>query len=380
VHGVPPLSDEHHHYVQIAFFLDGSSKVISPLTTLPTYHALLAGLGWLFGASSLHAMRTFSLLFSALLLAVVWRIAGRSAPGEAEMRSLQVLFLPILYPLLFLVYTDVLSLLCVCAAVLLTLRREYLVAGLVATAAVAVRQTNVIWLAMLWGMAALDLWIGVDTPSCRSARSAVQRTWTFALGAIAFVAFVVWNGGVALGDRAMHPSFGLHLENVFFMLLLFFLLFLPLCLARSREAYALLRHPPVALAALLGGVLFFTTFQADHPYNGARYASFLHNRILLGLSATPLARLLFLAASLVAALTVAVTPLSRRSFYLLYPATLASLLPVWHVEPRYDLVPFTLFILFRRRLAAGIEGASLAWFVALSAYLLYGTVRGRFFL
>jgi alpha-1,2-glucosyltransferase len=378
VRGAPLLSDETHHYSQISVFLEGGSRVIDSLTMFPTYHALLAGFARLLGASTLDAMRALSTLLSALLLIVTWRIARYTAPEEVERRTLQVLFMPLLFPLLFLVYTDVLSLLCVCAAVLLTLRRSFLAAGLLAAAAVAVRQSNVVWLGMLWGMCVIEL--GGAVPSWRLARRVLRETWTFGLGAAGFVAFVVWNGGVALGDSEMHPSFGLHTENVYFMLLLFFVFFLPLCLLRSPEAYALLRRPWVVLAAGLGVLVFFVTFEADHPYNQMTYAWFLHNRILHALSASPIAKVLFVAAALLAALAVAATPLTRGSQYLLYPATVASLLPFWHVEQRYYLIPFVLFILFRRSVDAWVDRVTLAVYIAASVILLHGITSSRFFL
>jgi DIE2/ALG10 family len=87
----------------------------------------------------------------------------------------------------------------------------------------------------------------------------------------------------------------------------------------------------------------------------------------------------FVAAAAMSALTVASVRLGRPAFLALYPAALASLLPVWLVEPRYYLVPFALFQVFRAPFDQRIEWILLAFWAASSAYLLAGIVSGRFF-
>jgi alpha-1,2-glucosyltransferase len=377
VHGLPPLSDEVHHYRQIQMFLNGRWAVVDSLTTLPTYHALLAGLAHVIGASSLDALRLLTLLASAGAIAVVREIARTVSPQDADLRTLQVLFLPILFPMLFLVYTDVLSLFSVGAAVLACLRRSFLVAGFLATAAVAVRQSNVVWLAMVWGMCALE--IGGADVSWRFARRLLAATWSFGLGALGLAAFVLWNGGVALGDRGMHPSFTVHFENVYFVLVLFFLLYVPVCLERAEAAFALLRRPWVLAGVSLLLLLFLFAYEIDHPYNQPAYDGFVHNRLLHALDATPAARAVFVAAAAMSALSLATVPLRRSSFLAFYPAAVVSLLPVWLVEQRYYLVPFALFQVFRAPFGARIEWILLAFWAGSSVYLLAGIVRGWFF-
>lgn len=377
VRGLPPLSDEVHHYRQIQTFLHGRWAVVGSLTTFPTYHALLAGLAHALGVSSLDALRLLSLLASAGAIAVLRGVARSVSPRHADLRALQVLFLPILFPMLFLVYTDVFSLLCVGAAVLACLRRAFLAAGLLATAAVAVRQSNVVWLVMVWAMCALE--IGGARVSWRFARRLLAATWSFGLGALGLAAFVLWNGGVALGDPAAHPSFVVRVENVYFMLVVFALLYVPVCLQRAEAAFSLLRRPAALAGISLLLLLFLFAYEIDHPYNQPVYDGFVHNRFLHALGATPAARAVFVAAAAMSALTVASVRLGRPAFLALYPAALASLLPVWLVEPRYYLVPFALFQVFRAPFDRRIEWILLAFWAASSAYLLAGIVSGRFF-
>jgi hypothetical protein len=105
----------------------------------------------------------------------------------------------------------------------------------------------------------------------------------------------------------------------------------------------------------------------------------VHNRLLHAFAATPAARAVFVAAAAMSALTLATVPLRRASFLVLYPAAVASLLPVWLVEQRYYLVPFALFQVFRGPFDARIEWILLAFWAGSSAYLLAGAVSGGFF-
>jgi len=375
--GVPALADETHHLRQIRTLLEGRFERLDSLTTLPTYHALVAALARALGASSLDDLRLVTLLFSVATV-VVFREAARAvAPRDADARALGLALLPILFPFLFLLYTDVLALLCVGASVLACLRGAFLAAGLAATAAVAVRQSHAVWLVMVWAMCAFEM--GGAALSWRFARRFLAATWTFAAGALGFAAFVVWNGGVALGDRAMHPSAGVHVENAYFALALFFLLHVPVCIARADAALGRLRSPWAVAGVALLALLYLVAYDVDHPYNQPVYHGFLHNRLLHAFEATPAARAVFVAAAGFSALLLAALPLGRPSFALLYPAALASLLPVWMVEPRYALVPLALFQVFRAPFGARIEGLLLALWAAASAYLLAGAVSGRLF-
>jgi carbon starvation protein CstA len=177
----------------------------------------------------------------------------------------------------------------------------------------------------------------------------------------------------------MHPTGSVHVENVYFMLVLFLLLHVPVFLQRADRAFGLLRRTSglAGVALLVAG--FLLAYEIDHPYNDPRYAGFVHNRLLHAFDATPVARAVFVAAAAMSALTLATVGLQRPSFRLLAPAAVASLLPVWLVEPRYYLVPFALFLVFRVPLDARVEWSLALLWAGCSAFLLEGMVSGRFF-
>jgi alpha-1,2-glucosyltransferase len=394
------LADETVHFPQIRSFLeafpDGPWTLDPRLTTFPTYHALVAAVLALTGTSSLTAARTVDLAISAALLAVfaaaVLRIHGRRT--IAARRMAQLAFLPILFPFFFLVYTDVLSLLLVLLGVLLADRPRPVLAPLAAWAAVLVRQTNVVWAVWiaLVHLRAVDR--NVSAPP-----DAADRRWRllgpaapYALLAAATVGFVLWHGGLALGDPAAHPPGALHAANVDFFLLVLLVCFLPLHLpALKRVAGSLsaaLRRRPwrerlvlslLALAALAAGFLLFTwSFEVSHPYN--RFLGSLRNRALDFFTHGELGTLTLFTADVVALLALVGTRLTRPLAYALYPLSAAFLAAHWLVEQRYDFIPLALWLLYREEAPPWAERLQLVWGIALTAFLHLGVVNRWFFL
>lgn len=375
--GAEPLSDERHHLAAIERLRGGDFRRVSAITTFPTYHALVAGLAAGLGVSGVDGIRLISTGLSLGLAIAVLLLARELRSAHARLRALQVLFLPVLFPFLFLVYTDVAALLCVCGALLACLRGRLLAAGLIASAGVAFRQDQVVWLGLVWLLCILQR--GEAVRDLRSALRALGATWTFGLGALGLAGFVAWNGGVALGDRAMHPG-GLHLGNHYFLLFAFYVCMLPLCVHRSPDAMLLPRVHPWRSAALVAAPIYLAAvFEPDHPYNQLTYGWFVHNRLVQDFAATWGSRLLSLAVSAVAVFTLAVTPLRRPAFLLLYPASALFLLPFWMIEPRYSMAPLALFLLLREDGPRWLELTLTAWLALLAGLLFRGVVAGAFF-
>src|SRR5512141_427243 len=103
--------DETYHYAQIQLFLRGDFRVLSQyLTTLPGYHAAVAAGLWLTGSDSLGAARAINALFGLAAAAGFHSLRRSLWPDTEALATAQFLALPILTPLFFLVYTDVLAL------------------------------------------------------------------------------------------------------------------------------------------------------------------------------------------------------------------------------------------------------------------------------
>jgi alpha-1,2-glucosyltransferase len=79
-------------------------------------------------------------------------------------------------------------------------------------------------------------------------------------------------------------------------------------------------------------------------------------------------------------MSLSVTTLRNKSYYLLYPFTVLFLVPSWLIEQRYYIVPFSLFILFKNEKSRLVEYSTIAMYIVTSALLFYGIQKGLFFL
>jgi len=124
-------------------------------------------------------------------------------------------------------------------------------------------------------------------------------------------------------------------------------------------------------------LLYFFFFKADHPYN--HMGRFFRNWLLWKMLESPLSKCLHFLPIGYAILSLCVTPLSRRSFYLLYPFTLLFLAPLPVIEIRYCFVPFALFILFKGPDSERITLFSLASYLVPIAVIIYSMKMEMFF-
>jgi alpha-1,2-glucosyltransferase len=329
---------------------------------------------WLTGHSEKESIRLFVLLVSGATILTFRSLVKSFAPQASTVRTLQFALFPLLFPFWFLIYTDVLGLLLLLLAVLALTRERFHVTGILATLSVAVRQTYVVWLALL----------GVWTAVVNSAGPLRQLAWrgmSFGIAAALFLLFVMANDGVAIGDRDSHPEMELHTENLLFMLVCFFLMFLPLIVSRLPQIARL--HPAVLMGVALSSVLlFFGTFRVDHPYNHNDITEdvFLRNTVLQAMTSSTLARVATSVAIALAALSLCVIRLRQPVHYLIYPFAALSVMPVWLIEQRYYLPAFALFMLFRESSSPGVERAMVIVNGLVAIYLFEGVVRGVFFL
>ncbi len=307
------FGDEGYHHSQIQTFMGGEAKMHPALTTIPGFHALLAGPAAFINSDQLWLLRSFNILISIASIWVCFAIAKKleEDADRTLAKTIQYVFLPILFPFFILLYTDVLSLLLVLAAVLGMMHRRYALGTIAGLLSVCVRQNNIMWFGFLFF---LWLWHEATTISTyyRGSGRNLLRFFSmlyqhilrrkeslltlamFIIGAVLFAAFIWWNGGIAIGDKSSHPFPTFHLGNIYFLLFLTGFILLPLhvgnlsLIVKRKQGNGILL---LALTAIF--VIFMLTFANDHGYNQGLDSAFLRNRILTYANANDLRRALF---------------------------------------------------------------------------------------
>jgi alpha-1,2-glucosyltransferase len=121
-------------------------------------------------------------------------------------------------------------------------------------------------------------------------------------------------------------------------------------------------------------------FKNDHPYNNIATYYFIRNFILVAFTKSNALKALFFLPMLYTFLSLIVTPLSRKSWYLFYAITILFLLPSWLIEQRYYIIPFALFMLFRKDQSPFFERITVAYYIGILCFLLPLIVSLKIFL
>src|SRR5262249_22230998 len=153
-----PLVDEWAHYGQILAFVHGNYGSSEVLTMVPGYHLVVTGVARIAHDSSLGLARLVTMAFALLAIPAFVGIRRRVAPDHDPLApTLAFAFFPIYFPFCFLVYTDVPSVCLVLWALERSLARRDVTAGALGLASMLVRQTNVVWVAFLAMLRAIEI-------------------------------------------------------------------------------------------------------------------------------------------------------------------------------------------------------------------------------
>lgn len=398
-HGI--LNDEVFHHGQIIRYLNGDFTRVGELTMITGYHAVIAAFAWLAGSQELSVFRLISTVISLFSVFAVYGILVRRDPEASILRTAQYVFLSILFPFFFVLYTDASSLAFLLFSWFLLERRQWVLAGIFSIVAILMRQHNVVWVFFLFlhipSVSVLlhpfgELILHPLTRFLQSVsvlrrslatswRTIVRQSWVFCIAFLLFVGFLLMNGGVAIGDAEHHPFPSLFIGNILFSLFLSFFLFLPLHLAQMDRIYRLIRRHPFAslflLTAIIIAVIFF---QNDHQYNQQQFSFFLRNKLLIYLSSNWWRKILFAIPIVCAAFSHCAMRWRQPQSVFLLPLAVLYLSQSWLIEQRYYFIPFAFFLLLREREKNETEYAQLLLSVLLTIFLYDGIVNVKFFL
>jgi hypothetical protein len=388
-----PAADERDHLAVIHQFASGDWHHPEALAMFPAYHAILAFPARILGGGTAWIRATGLLDAIVILVVVGWAAARTRRPGRGHV-LLQVLWLPVLFPFVPLIYTDPAAATWVFLAFALQLTRRPVPAAVALAVACLLRQSNVIWVAFfaLWALHDAALQPGgfrfgprPPRPPFRGlgalARETLSRAWPY-LAVVAAVAAVMLTLGEAVpkSQNVVGPSF--NPAQIFAFGLGAGVIWLPVWVDEWRGGLGELRAWPrgrlvlAAAGVLVLVVLLASFYRNPDPRNQHFY--YLRNRALVLLQYHEAARL---AASAFMVLTaLAALRLTRRHpapwlLAALWLGSTAFLSIHSTVDPRYAIVPMGLLAFFVVP-ARGREPMQAIWILAWSLIAAAGTAAG----
>lgn len=248
-----PYMDEVFHVPQAQQYCSHNLSHWDPMiTTLPGLYlsSLLWAepLSWLMRttpSSLCHtaALRTQNLVLLVLLFFLLyWFLRKLHAPRSGSQQSFEFLLsalnlttFPLLFFFGFLYYTDIGATLMVLLGYVLSTRRHHWGAATALAIGVCFRQTSIVWVVFVAGTTGLQIiepqfcteQMCVHSRSVFTYLTALLKTffsnipsllaelWPYAAVVSGFLAFVVWNGSIVVGDKSHHQA-SFHLPQVLY--------------------------------------------------------------------------------------------------------------------------------------------------------------------
>ena len=381
------MMDEHYHYNQIRRFMQGNFTLDPLLPMVPGYHFAVSSIGKTLNIQNISYydaipfVRGISFILGLLSIFFFYLCARILTPNEGVLRTIQYSFFPLLFPFFPLLYTDMFSLAVIFLAFWLFLMRRYLLSAIIGALSILVRQNNIFWVGFF---VATEIFSELLTnKSTRLPREKIIRTirrlWPYILVPVAIGGFLIVNGRLSMGENTMVRLSFFHFNNLFLILFLFFFFFAPDILARGKQYLVFVKNKWIFLIPV---IFLFIPFQVffvnNHPLNQGTF--FLHNLLMATFTSTILLKLIFFIIMVLSLIYLFKVRLIDRQYILLYPFTFAFLLPIWFVEQRYYMIPFSFFLLLRKHGSKRAETATVVLYIAASLYLFWGISHWRFFI
>jgi alpha-1,2-glucosyltransferase len=366
---------------QVWKFFSGSFQILQATTMLPTYHLVLALIERAVGHHDIQLLRLINLLGSLMLPALIWLLVSDDSQRDPGRRAIQWFYMPLIFPFLFLVYTDLWSLVALLAMMHFVLRERYLLAALAALAATLLRQDMIAWVCVAWVliMASSTSAFASRREAQRSIVVALAQGWPLVLILIAFAFFLLWNGGIAVGDRS-HHEIAFNVTNVACFLLCAWLVFLPQNVEALPRIWRLLRRSICITLVIVGFAIYMATFANEHEFNSAKLRFYLHNEVLHWLTDYKWIRAAAFLPMAWMVLTACVTPLAQPRLHILYLAAPLSIGLHPMIDERYYLPALTLFQVWRPAMPERWENLTVAINLLITPLTMWGIVSERFFL
>ncbi|XP_058059029.1 putative Dol-P-Glc:Glc(2)Man(9)GlcNAc(2)-PP-Dol alpha-1,2-glucosyltransferase [Anopheles bellator] len=357
--------DEEFHLRQGVHYCQGRFQVWDPkITTFPGLYLASAVVLNQLQFCTVYSLRLISLIASIVNTVLMYKIRknfiNQKTNPDLLLETASLSLLPPLYFFAHLYYTDVLSVTVVLLLLLASERRQHTLAAFWGLCAVLMRQTNIVWVGFVCGSRAIDLLLSrgnLQQTLLSPYRlknliaDVVDKFWAYITVMASFLAFLVLNGSIVIGDKTAHEA-AIHLPQLFYFAMFFAMFSSSLVLpALSTTLKTVLRWWHVTLIAclLVGAIVHFNTIV--HPYllaDNRHYTFYLWNRFY---GRWWYARFLPVPLYVIAGLLVWKTSTQHQSSgFVIFSvaAVIASLALQKLLEVRYFLLPFLVLRLLRK--------------------------------
>ncbi|XP_013408858.1 putative Dol-P-Glc:Glc(2)Man(9)GlcNAc(2)-PP-Dol alpha-1,2-glucosyltransferase [Lingula anatina] len=392
-----PYMDEQFHIGQVIKYCEGNFYEWDPkITTFPGLYLISLGVlkpvGWLMGwdedtTCSVLNLRAINIMFSIgnfyLFLALIRKIHGKDKNYQdtvAVVTAVVLSLFPVMYFFTFLYYTDPGSTFFTLLMYLLSLHDNHKVAAMMGLVAILFRQTNVIWVAFVAGVKFGDLVVRYVGPEKRDIpkeaigsmdfliysvyllfvglkdrtkefqqllSSFLSSTWSYILLFVGFAAFIVFNGGIVVGDRSAHVAV-LNFPQLFYFSCVTFIFAFPHMLTLFKAFHFvdfLFRRPVLFFMCYLISCVLAMYFTYEHPYllaDNRHYTFYIWRRIYL---LHPYMRYILIPAYIYCYWAIHENLQNRHVWWkLTYAVALfLSTVPQQLMEFRYFIIPYLLF-------------------------------------
>ncbi|KAM9312941.1 dol-P-Glc:Glc(2)Man(9)GlcNAc(2)-PP-Dol alpha-1,2-glucosyltransferase [Gastrophryne carolinensis] len=386
-----PYMDEVFHIPQAQHYCQGHFNQWDPMiTTLPGLYLTSVGIvkpaAWLLGWSenvvcSTGMLRFINLLFSLgnlyMFYLILWRIHTKVAAVKRLLLTLTLYLFPTLYFFTFLYYTDAGSTFFVLFTYLMCLNRNHKSAALLGLCACGFRQTNIIWIIFCAGHIiaekVTETWkthqkkTDEKSPSqgaysevasavkflvqyCLCARNLVTLlllTWPYVTLVLGFLAFVVVNGGIVIGDRSNHEACW-NFPQLFYFFAFTLVFSFPAFVSPRKVAEffkSVWKHPLLYMALAGISLLLIWKFTYVHKYllaDNRHYTFYVWKKIF---QRHELVRYILVPGYIFAAWTFVSSLNSKSILWLMMflVCVIASTVPQKLLEFRYFILPYLLF-------------------------------------
>jgi hypothetical protein len=353
-----PIADEVLHQKVIADLTRGVWPRPGYLTVLPALHVIAAGLTFPWGGS-LAASRAVIVVFSVGMVALAWALLRRNSGSPAAV--LLIGCNPLILPFTALVYTDVPAMGILLSALCAVIAGRWWLSGVAMCAACLVRQSSVVWLALLALFA-------LGTPATSREKAARLVPLGVAL-AFFVVVYALAREQIVSSQLSNQPGFNPAQLYVFAVCIA--VGWAPLWIEELARMWAGLLSPVLmrgwGAAAILAAIaVLWLLFSNPHPWNAD--ADYLRNRLLVAMQLSPAIRTGVCATIVLAAIAAVhftVRQPNARELAAVWGVSLLFLAPHSMVEPRYYVVPIALLHV-TMRYTPGAASRLAAWNVAIT--------------